>query len=201
MQQPRIRTMIGIVAAGAVLVLGACSGGGDGSSQPSSEAKSAGNTSAPASSAGSGTAQSTGDNDHLLQAGKTAVNKVSDSTLISIETEDNEKRWEVQVVTPDGVEHEMNVSADGSETTSGPSKKSEDSDDRAKHRKRVKAAELDYRDAVKAVTKAVPGRITELNIDTDGDTTVWEADVKKSGTKYEVSIDAASGKVLEKEKD
>lgn len=126
---------------------------------------------------------------------------MSDSTLISIETEKDDTQWEVQVVTSDGTEHELNTSADGSKIVSGPKKKDEDSDDKAKHRRRVKNTKLDYRDAVKAVTKAVSGRITELDIDTDDDTTVWEADVKKNGMKYEVSIDAASGKVLQKEKD
>lgn len=195
-QKPRMTALIGIAAAGTVLAAGACSEGG-GSTEPSS-GQTTHATQAPSSPAAG---DPTGQNGALLKAGRTALNKVSDTTLTSIETEDHDKQWEVQVVTSKGVEHEMNVAANGKEIVAGPSKKSEDSKDHAKHQKRVKAAKLDYREAVKKVTKAVPGKITELNIDTDDDTTVWEADVQKNGTKYEVSIDASSGKVLQKEKD
>lgn len=198
-QKPAIKTVLGTAAAAAVFALSACNGGG--SPEPSKSAT-GDKTSAPSSASSSGSSSdSTGKNDHLLKAGRKALDKVSDSTLISIETENNDKRWEVQVVTSDGTEHEMKIAGDGSKIISGPQKKDEDSDDKAKHRRRVKNAKLDYRDAVKAVNKAVHGRITELDIDTDNDTTVWEADVKKNGTKYEVSVDAASGKVLQKEKD
>lgn len=193
--KPRTTALIGMAAAGTVFAFGACSGGG--SSQPTKE-QTTHATQAPSSPAAG---DPTGQNGALLKAGRTALNKVSDTTLISIETEGGDKQWEVQLVTSDGVEHEMNVAADGRKVVAGPSKKSEDSQDHAKHRKRVKAAKLDYREAAKKVTKAVPGKITELNIDTDDDTTVWEADVQKNGTKYEVSIDASSGKVLQKEKD
>lgn len=204
-----VRTLIGMTAAATVFGLGACSGGD--SSGPSSEATSQSQeTSAPASSApassassaSSSSGQSAGkENAGLLKAGRTALDKVSDSTLISIETEHNDSQWEIQVVKSDGTEHEMNTNIAGDKIVSGPNKKSEDSDDRAKHRDRVKAAKIDYREAAQKINQARSGRITELNIDTDNSTTVWEADVKKSGTKYEVSIDAATGKVIENEED
>lgn len=206
-----VRTLIGMTAAAAVFALGACSGGG--SSEPSSAATSQDQeTSAPASSApassasssssSSSSGQSAGkENDGLLKAGQTALNKVSDSALISIETEHSDTQWEVEVVTSDGTEHEMNTNIAGDKIVSGPNKKSEDSDDRAKHRDRVKAAKIDYREAAQKINQARSGRITELDIDTDNSTTVWEADVKKNGTKYEVSIDAATGKVIENERD
>jgi uncharacterized membrane protein YkoI len=134
-------------------------------------------------------------NQALLNAGEAAQRAVTGSTVISIESESNDTRWEVQVVTADGTEHQVQVSTDGS--SSAPSVKSEGPDDKAKHRNRVEAAKIDYRRAVSAVTRAVPGRITELDLDTHDGTTVWEADVIDSGnTKHEVRIDAESGEVV-----
>ncbi|MFD4404679.1 PepSY domain-containing protein [Nocardia sp. NPDC058499] len=135
--------------------------------------------------------------DALNRAGETATGAVPDSTLISIETE-RDGRWEVQVVTPDGTEHEMDISGDGATVTMGPTSKNEDEDDKTKHRDRIQAARLDYRAAADAVLTEVPnGTITELNIDGNNGTTVWEADViDSSQTKREVTVDAGSGEIL-----
>lgn len=139
------------------------------------------------------------DSQALERAGSTAVGAVPGSTLISIETERN-GTWEVQVVTADGVEHETDVSGDGADVVAGPVTDNEDEADRAKHRARVQAAQLDYKAAVDAILTAVPnGTITELNIDGENGTTVWEADVvDDSGVKREVTIDAATGQALRK---
>ncbi|PQM48594.1 hypothetical protein C1Y40_01190 [Mycobacterium talmoniae] len=117
-----------------------------------------------------------------------------DSTVVSIETDNLDTQWEVEVVTADGTKQEVKVSADGSEVTDGPHKKF---GSKTKHRELVDAAKLDYRQAVDKVTQAVPGRITELDLDTEDGVTVWEADVHDSGdAKHEVSIDAGSGDVV-----
>jgi uncharacterized membrane protein YkoI len=138
------------------------------------------------------------DIDALRRAGGTATSAVPDSTLISIEAERN-ARWEVQVVASDGTEHEMDVSSDGATVTSGPTAKNEGEADKAKHRDRVQSARLDYLAAADKVLAEVPeGTITELNLDSDDGTTVWESDViDGSQMKHEVVIDAASGQVLE----
>ena len=135
--------------------------------------------------------------DALNRAGETATGAVPDSTLISIEAE-RDGRWEVQVVTPDGTEHEMDISSDGATVTLGPTPKNEDEDDKAKHLDRIQAARLDYRAAADAVLTEVPnGIITELNIDGNNGPTVWEADViDSSQTKREVTVDAGSGEIL-----
>ncbi|MFF1553258.1 PepSY domain-containing protein [Rhodococcus erythropolis] len=135
----------------------------------------------------------------LERAAGTAVGAVPGSTVVSIETE-RDGTWEVQVVTADGVEHEMDVSGDGADVVAGPVSDNEDEVDRAKHRARVQAARLDYAAAVDAILAAVPnGTITELNLDGENGVTVWEADVlDDSGVKREVTIDAATGQVLRK---
>jgi uncharacterized membrane protein YkoI len=136
-------------------------------------------------------------NTALLAAAETARGTVPGSTVSSIETERDDTQWEVQVITTDGVEHEVEVSADGTQVLSGPLAKPEDAKDTAKHRSRIQAAKLDFRAAVDAVAKAVDGRITELNLDDRDGTTVWEADVvDPANTLHEVSVDAATGSVV-----
>lgn len=138
-------------------------------------------------------------NQALLNAGETAQAAVVGATVIAIETERDKTGWKVQVVSGDGTEHQVGVSADGTSVVSGPSVESETAQDKARHRSRVKAAKLDYRQAVSAVTVAVPGRVTELNLGSHIGITVWEADVTDSdNTEHTVRIDAASGGVVTK---
>ncbi len=137
-----------------------------------------------------------------MNAGELALKQVPDSTLISIETEKNDTEWEVQVVTSDGVEHEMNISADGTEVVDKPRTKDEDSEDKKKHQDRVKAATLDFKQATQKIEEEVSGgKITELNLDGEGNKTVWEADVMVDSIKREVQIDAGSGAVLKNKAD
>ncbi|OMC37760.1 hypothetical protein A5740_00045 [Mycobacterium sp. GA-1841] len=153
--------------------------------------------SSPVEPGGTGAAAPTG-NTALLAAAETVRGTVPDSTVISVESERDNTQWEVQVVTPDGIEHEAEVSADGATVLNSPVAKPEDPKDVAKHRSRLQAAKLDHRAAVDAITKAVDGRITELNLDDrDGGTVVWEADVVDSANAlHEVSVDAATGDVV-----
>ncbi|BBY43878.1 PepSY domain-containing protein [Mycolicibacterium celeriflavum] len=195
------RTAAPVLAAVLLVAVSGCAGGDD------EDADSAGTTPAPAatsaapavtSSAPASAAPASTDIDALRRAGSTATAAVPDSTLISIETE-RDGRWEVQVVTADGTEHEMDVSSDGATVTMGPTAKGEDEADKAKHRDRVQAARVDYRAAADKILAEVPnGAITELNLDSNNGTTVWEADViDDSQTKHEVTIDAGSGQVLQ----
>ncbi|GAA1335940.1 hypothetical protein GCM10009611_00270 [Arthrobacter roseus] len=123
--------------------------------------------------------------------------EVPASTLISIETESNGS-WEVQVVTKDGTEHEMDVSEDGSEVTRGPFSENEDGDEKAKHQERVNTASIGYEEAAEKLLAVIKGsQITELNLDNENGTTVWEADLlDEMGEKHSVSMDAASGDVV-----
>lgn len=132
----------------------------------------------------------------LLRAGETALAKVSGSTVVAIERE-GDRGWEVEVVTRDGEKYELEVSADGREVLRGPQRHDKDPADQDRHRKLVQAAELDYRAAARKIAVAVPGTITELELDSERGKTVWEADVVDgSGTKRVVIIDAVSGEVL-----
>lgn len=192
-----VTTLRMAAAATAIVVVAAC--GSEQSPATSTPVETGGTSAAPAS--GPSPAQpSANGNTALLAAAETARGTVPDSTVISIETERNNTQWEVQVVTADGVEHEVEISADGAKVLSGPIAKPEDDKDAAKHRSRIQAAKLDFRAAVDAITKAVDGRVTELNLDDrDGGTVVWEADVIDSANAvHEVSVDAATGDVVAK---
>lgn len=146
-----------------------------------------------------GTSTGSGDSqEDLLRAGETALTKV-EGTVISIEEEDRGTRWEVQVVTSDGTEHEIELSADGKTVLRGPTAEDDDAGDKAKHRQRVADAEIDFRKAAEIMAGAVPdGRITELGLDSHSGQTVWEGDVVVgSQTKHEVKLDAGTGEVLQ----
>ncbi|MDJ1135171.1 PepSY domain-containing protein [Streptomyces iconiensis] len=59
-------------------------------------------------------------------------------------------------------------------------------------------ADLSVSQASEAILKATPGTLTELELDTDNNKLVWEADVLgKDRTWHKVGIDAASGKVVQ----
>ena len=137
-------------------------------------------------------------NPDLMRAAATAERKVPHSTLVSIESEDGESRWEAQVVTQDGTEHEMDLSRHGTRVLTGPRANDDDDLDRAEHRHRLQTSTLRYRDAALVVADTVPeARITELNVDDYRGKTVWEADVKSGvGPRHELKVDARSGKVL-----
>ncbi|MEU7315268.1 PepSY domain-containing protein [Streptomyces sp. NPDC007083] len=61
----------------------------------------------------------------------------------------------------------------------------------------ARTAEVSFGRAAEAVLKEVPGAISELELDTDGDWQVWEADVlAEDGTWHDVKIDATTGDVV-----
>lgn len=209
----RLRGPRQLVAVSAVtmLALAGCSGGGAGdksSIAPSPETASSSQPSMSESSvAGSGTESSSSETDSqgvsLEDAGDAALKEVSDSTVTSIETEENETQWEVQVVTSDGTEHEVNISNDDGSVIGAPSKEEDDAQDKKKHQDRVDAAKVDFKEAAAKFRDAVPdARITELGLDDEQGTTVWEGDlIDDDGAKHEVQIDAGSGDVLTNSKD
>lgn len=133
-----------------------------------------------------------------IQAGRTAQAAVPDSTVTSLDLEQNGKAWEVEVTTPDGTQHEVHVSADGSQILSGPSVEHDDADDMAKNVRRMKAATVNFEAAAGKMLSNVPnGTILELELDEENGAVVWEAEVRDStGAKSDVHIDAGSGELI-----
>ncbi len=140
----------------------------------------------------------------LEDAAAAALEAVDGSSLLTIETEQGRTVWEATVVTEDGTEHELLISASDGKVVDGPTRKVDDAGDKAENRRRVAGAEVGYTAAAEAVREAVPdARLTELNLDTFGErTTAWEGDLHgNDGLRYSVTIDARTGDVLEKDAD
>ncbi|GAA3472576.1 hypothetical protein GCM10018965_071290 [Nonomuraea roseola] len=133
----------------------------------------------------------------LQKVGKAATEAVEGGTLISMESEDDGRLWEVHVVGSDGVEQQLDVDAKSGDVVSGPTAEDDDAGDKARLMALVKGAELTYEDAAEKVAGSVPeGKITELSLDRHEGKVIWEADVTGSdGSKHEVRVDAKDGKV------
>ncbi|MFD8526762.1 PepSY domain-containing protein [Streptosporangium canum] len=134
----------------------------------------------------------------LRRAGEAALRAVPDSKLISIESEENGRLWEVQVVAADGTEHKLDVEAGTGKVIGKPRVEAEDAGDKAKHKRRVEEAKIGYLQAAEKIEAQVPGgRITELSLNGHNGKTVWEGDViDSSRTKRFIMIDAGDGKIL-----
>ncbi|MGO2534100.1 PepSY domain-containing protein [Arthrobacter rhombi] len=199
------------VSAVTMLALAGCSGTGSDSESPNASSQEATSSSQPAmtqsSDSGAGAEASSSGSDSqsvsLEDAGDAALKEVPDSTVISLETENNETQWEVQVVTSDGTEHEVSISAEDGSVIGSPTEESDDAQDKKKHQKRVDAATVDFKEAAAKFRDAVPeARIAELGLDDEHGTTVWEGDlIDGDGAKHEVQIDARSGDVITNSKD
>lgn len=195
------RYLIALTAV-ALLTLTGCTGGDAGDSDPAAPVSSptAGVPVAPTSesSASTGSGPPKSGATTLVTAARTALAQMEGSTLISIETERNGAAWEVQLVTSDGTGQEMELSADGTHVVAGPVAKNEDVADKTRHLDRINAAKSDYGDAAQKILSAVPnGNITELDLDSEKGTTVWEADVvDESNVKHSVQTDAVTSEIL-----
>ncbi|MEV4285034.1 PepSY domain-containing protein [Nonomuraea bangladeshensis] len=201
------KTLTGVLA-GAALLTGACGGqaaheaqgierlaaqppsptGGVPSAPPTGPMVSTPATGSPTA----GTPGAAGADD-LKRAAQAALAAASGATLVSIESEENGKRWEVQVADRDGTERRLDV-ADG-KVVSGPSLEDDDPEDMAELKNLLSAVKVDWTQALDKITATVPeGRVTELNLDSEHGKPVWEADVVlPNGTKQEVAIDAVTG--------
>ena len=132
--------------------------------------------------------------DALLAVGGLGSKEVSDSTVVSIESERD--GWEVNVVTRDGDEMRLRTDATGTRLVSGPTDDRPDVEDRTENRLFAQA-KVDYQRAVKAVEGAIKGvEIRELNLDRENRRTVWEADVLVASQQRTVQIDADDARVI-----
>ncbi|MDQ0742733.1 putative membrane protein YkoI [Clavibacter sp. B3I6] len=138
----------------------------------------------------------------LAAAVETAVAAVPGSALLSVDQEAGGTAWEVVVAEQDGRTHEVHTLADGSAVTAGPVADSDDPDDLAEDAALLQAARVSSTDAVTAMTGAVAGTVTELGLDEDRGTVVWEGDVVDAqGVTHGVRIDAGSGDVVSRSVD
>lgn len=199
MTQPLGGRSVLILAACVSLLLASC---GDGANEGADATPAS--ASQPGPSPDSPLAPEAGSSMDLEEAAALAVKAVDDSSLLTIETAPGRTVWEATVVTRDGTEHEMLIAMSDGSVVDGPTKKDDDAEDKADNRALVAGAELDYREAARAISDVVGGaKLMELNLDTFKDrVTTWEGDLfPTDGIRYTVTIDATSGDVLEKDAD
>src|SRR5699024_5025006 len=205
------RTLGIVTGMGLLVAVAACGGGSDTTTGPSETngAASAGmngaassempaDTSSPTSGSSEG---GNSDTQTLVAAGQTALDEAGKGSVLALEAEENGELWEVQIVLSDGSVQEYKISGDGSEVQGKPTPEDTDADDKAENKDLVQGAELDYEKAAKKVLDARSGKITELGLDDHQVGVVWEADVHTGDSKYEVKVNAASGKIVENEAD
>lgn len=192
---------------GLMISLAACSGPADtvtgsaptasptASTSPSASESSTPTASTSSSATASDSATATADaSAALLAAGHLGVRAVSGGTVVSIEAERN--GWEVHVVTGTGAEQELRTDAGATRVVSGPTDDRPDADDRTENQQ-FAAAEVDYREAVRAIEREVAGgQITELGLDRENRRTVWEADVSVDSQQRTVQVDAGDASVV-----
>lgn len=140
----------------------------------------------------------------LLRAAALAVAQVPDGTLTFIRSDTADTgTWKVRVVTNEGTEQQVKIGADGRTVLVGPTPRNDSEADKAGHRDLVQAAHLDYRAAVNKVLAVVSdGSITELKLDREDGTTVWDADVYDTHlVEHNVEINATSGDLVSNKQD
>ncbi|MEV0195798.1 PepSY domain-containing protein [Nonomuraea sp. NPDC050691] len=130
------------------------------------------------------------------RASAAAMNAVKGSTVLSVQSENGGRIWEVQLAGSDGTERLVEVDASGK--VSAVRVKDTGKGEKARVVGIVKDAELTFKDAVEKVSSAVPeGKIIHMSLDRYSDNLlVWDADVVTSdGTWHGVKVDAKTGTV------
>ena len=190
-------TLIALAAAPLALGLVAC--GSDDDSDDDATPTSTSTSSAPASTSPSDSSGGTSDA-ALLAAAETALGAV-DGTVFSISSDTGS--WEVQVVTADGAENELQISSDGSTVERGPVVDQDDANDLAEREQLLADAELDVAAAIDAARGSVPdGAVTGVDLDLDAGTATWDVQFdEETADEQTVTVDAVTGEVLRTERD
>jgi uncharacterized membrane protein YkoI len=137
-------------------------------------------------------------------AAETAVEAADGATLVSIDIDDTGD-WDVTLLSQDGQESEVDVSADGSTVTRGPVSDNDDNDaDDQAERQRLLEAQVDYVDAIGTARGELADlEVTGASLDDDNGTLTWDVDFR-DGTNDDaqtVLVDAQTGDVVGTETD
>ncbi len=192
-RQHHHRLLLASALAPLTVALVACGGGGEGNagdvstpapssastsqstsqptSQPTSTSTAADDASPPPTDPGTPSGHP-----ELVRAAGAALDAVQGSTLFSIDDQPN--GWKVSVVTDEGTESHVLVSADGSMVTGGPTKEIDDGDDAVtdpQERQDLLDVPVDYLAAISAGdARADGGELSELDLDSDNGRDTWE---------------------------
>jgi uncharacterized membrane protein YkoI len=109
--------------------------------------------------------------------------------------------WEIDVLASNGTWRDVVVDAATGKVTANRADRPDDDDDRDEAAA-LRKAKVTVPDAAGAAEKAVSGRVTSAEFENEHGRAVWEADVTgRDGARHEVTVDAATGKVLAQERD
>ena len=201
----RTRLAVAAVTAPLALALIAC-GDNDDNDADDRDADDAATSSAPAPDAGSTSTSATpGGQDVVLAAAATGLGAVDGATVFSVDRQDSGD-WEVSLVTADGTEQDVTVSADGSSVTGGPVEETDDADDAARDRDerlRLLDVSVDLEAAVAAAaSSAGAGELTGADLDEDNGTATWDVQYgEDTADELTVVVDATTGEVVRTERD
>lgn len=135
------------------------------------------------------------------RAGEIAVGAHDGSRVVDLdlEREHGLTVWEVKVVTGEA-KYEVDVDAVTGEIVKD---ERESTDDLREYNSQLDRAKLSYADAIDVVLEQYPGAtVVELDLDEEDGAVVWEAEVVTADhVKYEMEIDAVSGKILQNERE
>ncbi|GAA1934468.1 PepSY domain-containing protein [Nocardioides hwasunensis] len=201
------RTRLATAALLAPLALGLVACGGDddaddapvtttsGSTAPDSSSEDGTSTDA-GTSADTGTAVIEGD---VETAAETALAEV-DGTVFSVDHDG--AGWDVTIVDADGVEQDLELSADGTSVARGPVADNDSDADDAAERDLLLGASLDHLAAIEAASADVQGTVTGVDLSEDNGTAVWEVTFNEdTPDETTVDVDANTGEVLRIELD
>jgi uncharacterized membrane protein YkoI len=120
---------------------------------------------------------------------------------IELDDEHGVTAWEIDVVTDGGDRRDIAVDAATGEVLANRADDRDDRDgDRDEDPAALRRAKVTAPAAAGAALKAVSGRVTSAEFETWHGKAVWEVDVTgEDGTAYEITVDAATGGVLDRE--
>ena len=136
-----------------------------------------------------------------------ALEKVP-GTVEEVELEDEKGTivYEIELVSTDGTEHEVEVDAQTGEVLKVEADDDDDGEneeeDSQNQAKLAKQAKITEDEAINMALEKVPGTVNEIELEVENGTVVYEIEVLSTdGTEQEVKVDAQTGEVLKVEAD
>lgn len=160
------------------------------------DADDAATSSSASSDAGTGSQALQGD---VETAVETALAEV-DGTVFSVDGD--AQGWDVTVVTADGVENDVDLSADATSVERGPVEDTDTDADDAAETERLLGVAVDHSAAMEAALGEVDGTVTGVELSEEGGTAIWEVTFgEDTPDETTVEVDAETGEVLRTEQD
>jgi len=122
---------------------------------------------------------------------------------VELEDEKGTIVYEIELVSTDGTEHEVEVDAQTGEVLKVEADDDENEEEDSQNQdKLAKQAKITEDEAINAALEKVPGTVNEIELEVENGTVVYEIKVLSTdGTEQEVIVDAQTGEVLKVDAD